>query len=262
MCIRDRYFTATGKEAGHDPYYVHYYRVNFDGTGQQLLTPENANHKVTPSADGSTFVDVFSTVETPQTAVVRDNTGKTLVELAKQDIRELLAAGWKPPEEIVVKGRDGKTPLYGYLWKPTNFDAARKYPLVDYVYPGPFTGSCPARNFEVADHDNQSLADLGFIVVCIDGLGTPFRTKTFQDAFADSPATLAEDTIPDQIDVYKRQAVERADLILQPVSTARAGGGCEMERLSRLYPVRHRSALVELAALAAVAVDDAEASGQ
>jgi len=223
---RALYFTATGKEAGHDPYYVHYYRVNFDGTGQQLLTPENANHKVTPSADGSTFVDVFSTVETPQTAVVRDNTGKTLVELAKQDIRELLAAGWKPPEEIVVKARDGKTPLYGYLWKPTNFDAAKKYPLVDYVYPGPFTGSCPARNFEVADHDNQSLADLGFIVVCIDGLGTPFRTKTFQDAFADSPATLAEDTIPDQIAGIRELAAKDPWIDLNRVGIwGHSGGG-------------------------------------
>jgi len=125
-----------------------------------------------------------------------------------------------------VKGRDGKTPLYGYLWKPTNFDAARKYPLVDYVYPGPFTGSCPARNFEVADHDNQSLADLGFIVVCIDGLGTPFRTKTFQDAFADSPATLAEDTIPDQIAGIRELAAKDPWIDLNRVGIwGHSGGG-------------------------------------
>ncbi len=193
------YFLATGKEAGRDPYFSHYYRAGFDGAGQQLLTPENADHAITPSPDGSTFVDVYSTVQTPQTAVLRSNTGKLLATLGKQDIGALLATGWQPPTPIKVPARDGKTPLYGFLWKPTRMDAGRKYPLIDYVYPGPFQGSCGSRSFSASERDNQSLAELEFIVVCIDGLGTPFRSKTFQDAYADTPAGLGQDTIPDQV---------------------------------------------------------------
>ena len=202
------YFLATGKEAGQDPYYTHFYRVNFDGTGQQLLTPEVADHAVTPAPDGKTFVDVYSTLTTPRVAVLRDNTGEVLTELARQDITALVAAGWKPATPIIVKARDGKTPLYGFLWKPTNFDASQKYPVVVYVYPGPFTGSCGSRSFSAAHGDDQSLAELGFAVVCIDGMGTPFRSKSFQDAHADTPAGLAEDTIPDQVSGVKDLAAQ------------------------------------------------------
>ncbi|MGI4828003.1 MAG: DPP IV N-terminal domain-containing protein [Janthinobacterium lividum] len=193
------YFLATGKEAGQDPYYTHFYRVNFDGTGQHLLTPEIADHAITTAPDGKTFVDVYSTLTTPRVAVLRDNEGKVITELAKQNIAPLIAAGWKPAMPINVKARDGKTPLYGFLWRPTNFDASKKYPVVDYVYPGPFTGSCGSRSFSPSHGDDQALADLGFVVVCIDGMGTPFRSKSFQDAHADTPAGLAEDTIPDQV---------------------------------------------------------------
>ncbi len=191
------YFNATGKEKG-DPYFTRYYRADFDGKHQTLLTPEDADHAVTPSADASTFVDVFSTAETPQVAVLRDNTGKVLVPLAKQDISALTATGWKPPTPITVKARDGKTPLYGFMWKPTTFDASRKYPLVDYVYPGPQEGSCGPRSFHSSERDNQALADLGFLVMCLDGMGTPLRSKSFHDAHASTPAALGEDTIPDQ----------------------------------------------------------------
>jgi dipeptidyl-peptidase 4 len=192
------YFMAKGKEEGEDPYFDNYYRVDFDGKNQRLLTPVVANHEVTPSKDGSTFVDVYSTVDTPQTAVLRDNAGKVLVTLAKQDISQLLAAGWKPPMPIKVRSRDGWIPLYGFLWKPTNFDATKKYPVVDYVYPGPQEASCGSRSFSAAHGDNQSLADLGFVVVCIDGMGNPDRSKSFHDAHASRPQDMGDATIPDQ----------------------------------------------------------------
>ena len=191
------YFIATGKEKG-DPYFTHYYRVDFDGKNQKLLTPEDADHAITPSPDGVTFVDVYSTPEIPQIAVLRNNEGKVLQTLAHQDVSALTAMGWKPPMPITVKARDGKTPLYGFLWKPTTFDASRKYPVVDYVYPGPQVGSCGSRSFHSSERDNQSLSDLGFIVVCIDGLGTPLRSKSFHDAHASKPEDMGEDTIPDQ----------------------------------------------------------------
>ena len=171
------WFTATNKVKGEDPYYVNYFRVDLDGKHQKLLTPEDATHEVTTADDGSTFVDVYSTVDTPQTAVLRDGkSGKVLAALAKQDISQLLAAGWKAPERVEVKARDGVTPLYGILFKPTNFDASKKYPVIDYVYPGPQDGSCSVfgpPGFEASHGDLQSMADLGFAVVCIDGMGNP-----------------------------------------------------------------------------------------
>jgi dipeptidyl aminopeptidase/acylaminoacyl peptidase len=220
------YFMAKGKEKGEDPYFDNYYRVDFDGKNQGLLTPEVANHEITASKDGSTFVDVYSTVDTPQTAVLRDNTGKVLVTLAKQDISQLLAAGWKPPMPITVKARDGSTPLYGFLWKPTSFDAAKKYPVVDYVYPGPQQASCGSRSFSAAHGDDQSLADLGFVVVCIDGMGNPDRSKSFHDAHASRPQDMGDDTIPDQVSGITDLASRYAWIDLDRVGIwGHSGGG-------------------------------------
>jgi dipeptidyl aminopeptidase/acylaminoacyl peptidase len=231
------YFLATGKESGQDPYFTHYYRVNFDGSNQQLLTPEDADHAVTPAPDGSSFVDVFSTRETPETTVLRDNTGKLIATLAHQDISRLLAAGWKPPAPITVNARDGKTPLYGFLWKPTNFDAAKKYPIIDYVYPGPQIGSCGSRSFTPASGDDQAVADLGFIVVCIDGMGTPFRSKSFHDEHADTPAEMGEATIPDQVAGIKQLAAEDSWIDIDRVGIwGHSGGGNATASAMLHYP--------------------------
>jgi dipeptidyl-peptidase-4 len=222
------YFIATGKEKGEDLYFDNLYRVDFDGKNQKLLTPEVANHVVTASKDGSTFVDVYSTIDTPQTAVVRDNEGKVLVTLAKQDISQLLAAGWKPPIPFTVKARDGKTPLEGFMWKPTNFDAAKKYPVVDLVYPGPQGSVCQliGRSFTAADGDNQALADLGFVVVCVDGMGNPQRSKAFHDAHASTPAEMGDDTIPDQVAGIKELAARNAWMDVERVGIwGHSGGG-------------------------------------
>jgi dipeptidyl-peptidase-4 len=197
------YFMATGKQPGVDPYFNMLYKVDFDGKDQRLLTPEPFQHLVTAAPDGSTFVDIYSSVNTPQTAVLRDDTGKVLATLAKQDISKLLAAGWKPPTPITVKARDGSTPLYGFMFQPTSFNpaqaAGKKLPVVDYVYPGPQGGSCGSRSFSPAHGDDQALADLGFVVVCIDGMGNPERSKAFHDAHASTPAEMGDDTIPDQV---------------------------------------------------------------
>ncbi|MDP9052360.1 MAG: DPP IV N-terminal domain-containing protein [Acidobacteriota bacterium] len=190
------YFMALGKEADRDPYFAALYRVNFDGTGMNLLTPDNAQHEVTMFPDGRYFVDVASTPETPATAIVRDDKGNAVTEVAHQDISKLRATGWKPPTAITVKARDGKTDLYGFLFKPTDFDASKRYPVIDHVYPGPQTGSCGTRRFVAAHGDDEALAELGFIVVCIDGMGTPGRSKRFHDALY---GDLADNTIPDQV---------------------------------------------------------------
>jgi dipeptidyl aminopeptidase/acylaminoacyl peptidase len=202
---REIYFLAVGKEAGRDPYFSALYRVNFDGTDLKLLTPEDADHEVTMAPDGRAFVDVASTPTSPQTTVVRDNDGRLLLDVDRQDTAKLRAAGWAPLTPIQVKARDGKTDLYGFLFKPTHFDPAQRYPIIDHVYPGPQTGSCGSRSFSAAHQDMQSLAELGFIVVCIDGMGTPNRSKAFHDAlFGD----LADNTIPDQVAGIKELAAK------------------------------------------------------
>ncbi|MGA8088420.1 MAG: DPP IV N-terminal domain-containing protein [Terracidiphilus sp.] len=217
------YFVGVGKEKGRDPYYQYFYRLNFDATGLKLLTPENADHRIKVSHDGRYFTDTWSTPTQPQVTVVRDDEGKTVMDVAKQDIAPLLAAGWQPLTPITVKGRDGTTDLYGFMFKPTHFDPSKKYPIVNYVYPGPQIGSCGARDFRGAHGDNQALAELGFIVVCIDGMGTPFRSKSFHEAYY---ANLGDNTIPDQVAGMKDLAKQYPFIDLDRVGIwGHSGGG-------------------------------------
>ncbi|HRO63357.1 DPP IV N-terminal domain-containing protein [Thermomonas sp.] len=212
---RSLWFTGVGREAGRDPYFVHYYRVGLDGGDVQLLTPEDANHSITASADGKYFLDTYSTIATAPVAVVRDADGKQVAELARADLTRLRAAGWVPPEAFTVKARDGKTDLYGQMFKPSNFDPAKKYPIITYIYPGPQVGSVRSRSFLPAQGDNQALAELGFVVIALDGMGTPMRSKTFQDV---SYGNMADNTLPDQVAALK-QLGERYPWI----DTSRAG---------------------------------------
>ena len=220
---RTIYFLGVGKEKGRDPYFSHFYKVRFDGSGMQLLTPENAAHAVKISDDGKYFVDTYSTPTQPQVTVVRDSDGTLTMEVAKQDISKLEAEGWKPPLPFTVKARDGKTDLYGLLYRPTDFDATKKYPIVNYVYPGPQTGSCGSRSFQAARSDWQALAELDFVVVCIDGMGTPWRSKHFHEAYY---GNLGDDTIPDQVAAMKELAARYAWIDLDRAGMyGHSGGG-------------------------------------
>jgi dipeptidyl aminopeptidase/acylaminoacyl peptidase len=132
----------------------------------------------------------------PPVAVLRAADGRQLMELEKADVSKLLAAGWKPPARIVVKARDGRTDLYGLMYKPTDVDPSKKYPIVNHIYPGPQTGSVGTRSFTAARGDAQALAELGFVVVEIDGMGTPWRSKKFHEAYY---GDMGDNTLPDQI---------------------------------------------------------------
>lgn len=198
---RTLWVTGVGREAGRDPYFVHYYKLGLDGGDVQLLTPEDANHAVTASADGKYFLDIYSTIATAPVAVVRDGNGRSLAELARADLTRLKAAGWVAPESFTVKARDGKTDLYGQLFKPSNFDPKKKYPIVTYIYPGPQVGSVRSRSFMPAHGDHQALAELGFVVIAVDGMGTPLRSKAFQDAWY---GDMADNTLPDQVAALKQ----------------------------------------------------------
>ena len=193
---RTLYFLGVGREPALNPYFIQLYRVGFDGQGLERLTPGAVNHAVTLSADGRYFVDIASTPTDPQVTVIRDRDGHEVMPVAKQDISRLQAIGWKPLTPITVKARDGKTNLYGYMFTPTHIEPGRRYPIVNYVYPGPQIGSCAGRGFSAAHGDNQALAELGFVVVCIDGMGTNLRSKAFHEAYY---GNLGDNTIPDQV---------------------------------------------------------------
>lgn len=190
------YFTGVGREAGRDPYFQHLYRVSLDGGPVTLLTPDDGHHAVQFSPDGRFFVDTWSTPVNPPVSVLRRANGEKVLDLERTDISRLQAAGWKPPTPIVVKARDGKTDLYGLMFTPTTLDTTRKYPIVNYIYPGPWGSSVGSRAFSAARSDHQALAELGFVVVAIDGMGTEWRSKSFADAYY---GNMGDNTLPDQI---------------------------------------------------------------
>ena len=171
------YYLASGKEAENNPYHQQVYKVNFKGE-EQLLTPENKHHQVSFSKNGAYFTDNISTINSPTETVLREaSTGKILAALTKADISDAENKGYTNPETFSMIAKDGKTTIYGAIWKPTNFDASKKYPIVDATYTGPHTQRFP-KSFDNV-FSNQSLAELGFIVVRVDGLGTSGRSKEF-----------------------------------------------------------------------------------
>ena len=230
-------YLAVGKNPADNPYFKNLYTTDFAGRNTHRLTPDETNHAVTLSDDGSVFLDIASTPTSPQVTTLRDTkSGSLIMPVAQQDISALLSTGWKPLTPITVKARDGRTDLYGYMFQPTSFDPARKYPLIDYIYPGPQVGSCgSSRSFAAAHGDNQALADLGFIVVCIDGIGTPERSKTFHEgAYASNPA---DNTLPDQVAGIKELAARFPFIDLDRIGIwGHSGGGNATATAMLRYP--------------------------
>jgi dipeptidyl-peptidase 4 len=231
---RTLYLLGVGREKGRDLYFAHLYKVGFDGKGLTLLTPEDANHEITFSPSARTFIDVYSTPQTPPVAVLRDPSGKQLATIEKADISKLVAAGWQPPTSITVKARDGVTDLYGLMYKPTKIDPAKKYPIVNNIYPGPQGGSVGSRSFSPSRGDAQALAELGFIVVQIDGMGNPLRSKKFHDAYY---GNLGDNTLPDQITAMKQLAQKYTYIDLDRAGIyGHSGGGYAAADAMFRYP--------------------------
>jgi dipeptidyl aminopeptidase/acylaminoacyl peptidase len=197
-------FSASGMYPGKDPYFVNYYRINFDGTGLTALTTADANHRVTFSPDRRYFVDLYSRVDmAPVFELHGGDDGRLLETLEKADISGLKAAGWKPPEVFVAKGRDGATDIYGVIYRPTNFDPSKKYPVIENIYAGPQDSFVP-KSFQ-AYNQMQSQAEIGFIVVQIDGMGTSNRSKAFHDV---AWKNLKDAGFPDRILWHKAVAAK------------------------------------------------------
>jgi dipeptidyl aminopeptidase/acylaminoacyl peptidase len=231
---RQVYFLGAGKEKGRDPYFVHLYRASLDGKNLQLLTPEDANHEISLSPSGRFFVDSYSKPDVPPVTVLRDSSGALIQTLERADISRLAASGWKPVTPFSVKARDGMTDLYGLMYKPTTFDPAKKYPIIDHIYPGPTPGSVGSRRFQAARGDSQALAELGFIVIELDGMGTPGRSKKFHDFYY---GNMGDNTLPDQVAGIKELARRYSWIDIDRVGIwGHSGGGYATADAMFRYP--------------------------
>ena len=215
------YFMTVGRQAAN-PYFAQLCQIGFDGKQFAVLTPEPGNHQVSLSPSGAYFVDTYSAPDVPAVSVVRSLDGKTM-PLERADISRLTATGWRAPTPIRVKAHDGQTDLYGLMYTPTNLDTAKKYPVVDYIYPGPQGGSVGNWSFSAARKDNQALAELGFVVVEIEGTSNPLRSKSFHDM---SYGNMADNTLTDQITGIQQLARQYPYMDLERVGIwGHSGGG-------------------------------------
>lgn len=184
---RTAFFMGTGREASRDPYYHHLYAVSLDGGAPHLLTPEDAEHGEWPpwvdfSPDGRYFVDRFSRIDQPPRTVLRKSSGELITQVVEADVSPLLATGWRYPERFTAKAIDGETDLHGMIVLPHHFDPGDKYPVVESIYPGPQATRTPRGFTDVVGESTRCLADLGFVVITVDGPGTPGRSKAFLEA--------------------------------------------------------------------------------
>ncbi len=229
---RQIWLRVAGVKSEQDPYYVHFARVNFDGSGFTLLTEGDGTHAsrtgkgdsgdLVLSPNGRWLVDTYSRVDMPPVTELRDvGTGKLVCVLEKADAAALNPAGWTPPERFAAKGRDGKTDIFGIIIKPSNFDPAKRYPVVEEIYAGPHGFFVPK---EWGRQQRQhAMAELGFIVVQIDGMGTNWRSRAFHDV---AWRNLKDAGFPDRIAWMKAAAATRPwmDLTRVGIYGGSAGG--------------------------------------
>jgi dienelactone hydrolase len=219
---RELYFMADGLDP-ESPYFSRFCKIGFDGKHFTVLTPEAGNHQVTLSPSKNYFIDSYSKPDVPPVTVFRSMDGKIISSLEKTDISRLTATGWKPVTSIAVKAHDGKTDLYGLMFTPANLDPNKKYPVIDYIYPGPQGGSVGSWSFAASRGDNQALAELGFIVVAIEGTSNPLRSKGFHDM---NYGNIAENTLPDQVAGIKQLAQKYPYIDINRVGIwGHSGGG-------------------------------------
>ncbi|HET7626374.1 MAG TPA: DPP IV N-terminal domain-containing protein [Verrucomicrobiae bacterium] len=202
---RQIWFRAGGMNPDQDPYFVHYYRINFDGTGLVALTKGNGNHTVQFSPDWKYLIDTYSRVDmAPVHELRRCSDGKLVCKLEEADISELKASGWEPPEVFVAKGRDGKTDIWGLIYRPKNLDPSKKYPILETIYNGP-QGAYVPKSFSGSTRRSDPYTEAGFILVQSDAMGTAFRSKAFHDVCWHN---LKDAGFPDRIKWIKAAAAK------------------------------------------------------
>lgn len=235
---RELYFDADGMDKVN-PYFTHFCKIGFDGKHMVDLTPDAGNHQISFSPDENYFVDTYSQPDVPPISVVRDMNGKMLTTLEKADVSRLTATGWHAPIPFSVKAHDGKTDIYGLLFIPANADPNKKYPIIDYIYPGPQGGSVGNWSFAASRGDCNALTELGFVVVQIEGTSNPLRSKSFHDM---SYGNMAENTLPDQVAGIRQLAQKYAYIDTNKVGIwGHSGGGfataCAMFRYPDFFKV-------------------------
>ena len=197
------YFSASGVVAGEDPYFVRYYRIGLDGKGMRCLTPAEGEHEARFTKDFRYLVDTWSKVDQAPVTVVRSAADGTPIDTLEQaDLTKLKANGWRAPEVFVAKGRDGKTDMWGIIQRPTTFDPSRRYPVIEYIYAGPGSAYTP-KSFTPYNWNMTALAELGFIVVQLDAMGTSWRGKQFEEVCYKN---LKDAGFPDRIEWIKAAA--------------------------------------------------------
>ncbi len=237
---RHIYFSANGIQKDEDPYFIRYYRINFDGSNLVCLTPAKGHHQAWFSDDMKYLVDVYSTVSEAPTAVLRNaNDGKEIMPIEKADISKLLANGWKAPEVFVAKGRDNKTDMWGLIVRPSNFDPSKKYPVIEYIYQGPGDQYVP-KSFMPYNWWMTSIAELGFIVVMVDGMSTSFRSREFENVCYKN---LKDAALPDHISWLKAAAQKYSYIDIDRVGIyGCSAGGQESTNAVLLYPDFYKAA--------------------
>jgi dipeptidyl aminopeptidase/acylaminoacyl peptidase len=201
---RQIWFQAGGIRPEQDPYYIHFCRINFDGPGLAVLTEGDGTHEITFSPDRRIFIDRWCRVDQPPVTELRSaEDGKLILELERADWSMLLETGWRPPERFVANGRDIKTDIYGIIIRPSNFDPGKEYPVIEKIYAGP-QGAFVPKSFGLQVRERQ-IAELGFIIVQIDGMGTSYRSKAFHDICWKN---LGDSGFPDRIPWMKAAAAK------------------------------------------------------
>jgi dipeptidyl aminopeptidase/acylaminoacyl peptidase len=236
---RQVYFLASGREPGEDPYLTHLYRVHLDGTGLELLTPEPANHTVDFSPTGEYLTDTYSRPDLPTVSVLRSADGKQVRTLEKAQVDKLLDTGFQYPEPFRGKGRDGTTDIYGIIWRPSHLDVSHRYPVVEQIYTGP-QGFFVPKNFSAFRNSAQAIAELGFIVVQVDGMGTAGRSKVFHDHCYKN---LGDSGLPDHIAVIGQMAEKYPYMDLSRVGIyGVSAGGYDATRAMLTHPAFYQVA--------------------
>ena len=230
---REIIFTAGGREKGN-PYHIYLYKINFDGNKLICLTPERGSHSISSSPNWNYFVTTYSTTNTSPISILKDRNGKNLLQLASSNTDELIKNGWQEPLEFNVKARDDKTDLFGIMYLPSDYKKNKKYPILNYIYPGPQSGSVGNYSFMVSRKDFQSLAELGFIVVSVDAMGTPGRSKSFHDAYY---GNMGDNGIPDNIYAIQQLANRYSFMDISKVGIwGHSGGGFASTAAILKYP--------------------------
>ena len=234
------YFSANGVNKDEDPYFIRYYSINFDGSGLTDLTPAPGTHRAVFSPDFKYLADTYSTVSQAPVTVLRDaSNGKELKKLAEGDMTKLLEAGWEAPEVFTAPGRDGETPMWGVIYRPTNFDPSKKYPVVEYIYQGPGDQYVP-KSFYPYHRYIMPLSELGFIVVMVDGMGTSFRSREFENVCYKN---LADAGLPDHIAWIKAAGEKYPYMDLDRIGIyGGSAGGQESTNAVLTYPEFYKAA--------------------